>query len=87
MFKLKKCKKIIASILSGLMLNTIIFSNIASSASEYTMSVVFTFTYTVRDSYSASFNTDNYLNVLNSLGTSELEVAYMYDDGLKGKRQ
>ena len=86
MFKLKKCKKIIASILSGLMLNTIIFSNIASSASEYTMSDVFTFTYTVRDSYSASFNTDNYLNVLNSLGTSELEVAYMYDDGLNGKK-
>ena len=52
---------------------------------DYTSHDVFVFTYTVRDTYSAVF-ADNYVDVLTSLGTTELEIPYTYDDGVNGEK-
>ena len=85
MFKLGKCKQVLAYFISVSLLSTFVFGNISVYASEYTKSDVFTFTYTIRDTYTAVF-ADNYVDVLTSLGTTELEIPYTYDNGVNGEK-
>ncbi len=85
--KLKRLKRGLSALLAGFIAVSSVGITASAEETKYEnqQQDVFTFTYTVRDTYSAAFS-DNYVNVLTSLGTTELEIPYTYDDGINGEK-